>query len=77
MVTRWRSRCAPPSDIDTGNVVEVMRCERWRGPSKDGGPSAIGRQGIVESAPTFAALRSSQQTEGVIRTCPERSAGLR
>ena len=32
---------------------------------------------IVESAPTFAALRSSQQTEGVIRTCPERSAGLR
>jgi hypothetical protein len=35
---------------DTGNVVEVMRRERWRGP--DGGPSAIGRQGTVESAPT-------------------------
>ena len=26
----------------------VMRRERWRGPSEDGGPSAIGRQGAVE-----------------------------
>ena len=54
-----RGGAARGADIDT----DVMR-ERWRGPSKDGGPP-IGRQGIAESAPTFAALRSSHQIEGI------------
>jgi hypothetical protein len=64
-------------EIGSASEVAVMCETQVREATEDGGPSAIGRQGTVESAPTFAALRSSQQTEGVIRTCPERSAGLR
>jgi len=40
MATRWRGRCALPNSSTMEELTDVMR-DRWRGPSKDGGPSAI------------------------------------